>query len=374
MATTAAAKNPTRNWFYDIQQKIYSFQEKFCGQCSTDNKIYAFLILGRVLQAAAILTFGASIAFAFTAGPIALLATIPAIAMGVLGTFAVGNPQEFNEMLQIARPFVPGQPIGLMNVGNNCWLNSSLQLLTNTPAFHARMRQIPQLSDFLNAYQVNGDSYQKVARNIDTNVIRQFLSRETGGLISESNRQEDAAQFFEYFFQGQHAIHRLDQHIDQGDPIVRREPLLQINLGESSRPSFQELFNSYFDHSSDLGQRIQLFFQRAPIDLFVQANRFYQRTDTSGALQQGKIVDPIDIPERLALPNRFIRSGENAEYLCDGFSIHNGSSLDGGHYVCYVKRQDKWWYCSDTTVYEVAKGQALDAMKHGYLFHFAKAN
>ncbi len=373
-ASTSVTQNPPKNFLNDIQHKIYSVHEKIFGLCSTDSKIYAFLILGRVLQTVALISFAVSIAFTFTVGPIALLGVIPAFALGVLGTYIAGNPEELNDLLLAARPFVAGQPVGLVNEGNNCWLNSSLQLMANTPAFHPRMRQIPQLSQFLDAYEKNRTDFQKVAANIDIQGIRQILSRETSGQIVDGSVQEDAAQFFEYIFQGPDAIHQFDQKTNGGAPVLRRESMLQIGLGESPRPNFQQLFNAYFDQRTDTGQRVQLSFQRPPNDLLVQARRFYQQMDASGTLQQGKIVEAIDIPERLALANQFAHGGADSEYVCDAFSIHNGASSESGHYTSYVKRQGTWWYCSDTRVYEVAATTALHAMKYGYIFHYAKAS
>jgi hypothetical protein len=373
MPTISTVSNSIQNCLSDIQQRLYSFQEKLC---STDNKIYAFLILGRVLQAAAIASFAASIAFAFTVGPIVLLAAIPAIALGLLGTYVAGNPEELNDMLQMARPFVPGQPVGLVNGGNNCWLNSSLQLMANIPAAHHRMRQIPQLAQFLDAYEANRNNYQKVGQNIDTHAIRQFVSRETGGVISDGSRQEDAAEFFDYVFQGPNALYQLDHQVNGVVRGAYHQSLLHIGLGTQPRPSFQQLFNSYFDDRAENGARIQFFFQRPPNDLLVSAKRFYGQIDSSGNnhIQTGKIGDAIDVPERLALSNQFVRVGGGSEYVCDAFSVHNGSSLESGHYICYVKRQNTWWYCSDTRVYEVSAGTALRAMKYGYIFHYAKCS
>jgi ubiquitin C-terminal hydrolase len=372
MSTLASvSRNPIPSCLNDIQNRIYSAQEKICGLCSTDNKIYAFLILGRVLQAAALTAFVASIAFAFVIGPISLVAMVPAIALGILGTHIAGNPQGVNDMLRMDRPFATGQPVGLDNSGNNCWVNSGLQLLVNSPAFHRRMRQIPEFAQFLDAYIAAEGNYQKVAGNIDTQAIRQFLSRETSGTISAEAHQEDAAQLFEYLFQGPNALYQFDQQINGGIANQRREPLIQIGLDPGS--NFQGLFDNFFDYRTDIGQHIQLFFPRAPDDLLIQAKRFYQRIDpVTGVLQQGKINDPIEMTERLTLPNRFVRTGESREYLCDGFSVHRGTGQNVGHYISYLKKGNTWWYCSDTSVYEVSTPQALDAMKNGYIFHFAK--
>lgn len=332
------------------------------------------MILGRFLQAAAIASFAALVAFAFTVGPIVLLGTIPAIALGLLGTYVAGNPEELNDMLQMVRLFVPGQPVGLVNGGNDCWLNSSLQLMANIPAAHHRMRQIPQLAQFLDAYEANRNNYQKVGQNIDIHAIRQFVSRETGGVISNGSRQEDAAEFFDCLFQGPNALYQLDHQVNGVARGVYPQSLLHIGLGTQPRPSFQQLFNSYFDDQAENGARIQFFFQRPPNDLLVHAKRFCRHMDSSGNIQTGKIGDAIDVPERLALSSQFVRGGGDSEYVCDAFSVHNGSSLESGHYTCYVKRQNTWWYCSDTRIYEVPARTALRAMKYGYIFHYSKCS
>jgi ubiquitin C-terminal hydrolase len=149
--------------------------------------------------------------------------------------------------------------------------------------------------------------------------------------------------------------------------------MIQIDPGpQLGRPDFQQLFNSYFDYQTDLGQRVQLFFRQAPNDLLIQIKRFERYQDAAGNFQLRKIDDPIAIPERFAVPNQIVRTNEAPQYQCDAFLIHRGGSLDGGHYVAYVKRGDTWWYSSDTVVYEVSASQALEEMKYSYICHFAK--
>jgi hypothetical protein len=364
--------NPMQNCLNDIQHQFYRVQDKICGLCSTDSKVYALLVIGRILQAAALVSLVASVTYAFVVGPISLIAAIPAITLGVLGTYIAGKPQELNDLLQMGRPFVPGQPVGLINGGNDCWLNSSLQLLVNSPSLHRRMHQIPEFSQFLDAYNANRAGYKKVANNIDTHAIRQFLNHETGGQITDDFMQADSAQLFEYLFQGPNAPFQFQQQLDGGAPTVRREPMIQIDL--DPRLNFQQLFNNYFDYRSNIGQHIQLFFQHAPDDLLIQAKRFYQQIDsTTGSLLQGKINERLDISERLTLGARCVPSGQAQDYFCDGFSIHHGLSQNGGHYTCYLKVKNVWWYLSDSTVYEVPASQALEAMKDGYIFHYSKA-
>lgn len=371
---SVGSQNPVQNCLNGIQQGFYSIQNKILSLCSTDNKIYAFLIIGRTLQAAALLSLASSATFTFVVGPVALLATIPSIAIGILGTYIAGNPHEINDFLQMSLPFVPGQPVGLINSGSDCWLNASLQLLANTPSFHERLRQIPEFSRFLDGYVAARNSHQKVATNVDIHAIRRFLSRETNGQIADGYTQEDAAQLFEYLFQGQRAIHRLEQQLDGNASVLRYEPMIQIDLGGTPRQPFQQLFNNYFDYRSQTGHHIQLFFPNAPNELLVQAKRFYQQINPAdGSLQQGKIADPIDVSERLTLPRHFVRTNETSEYICDRFLIHHGLSVESGHYTSYIKMGNTWWYSSDSVQYAVPANEALSAMKNGLIFHYRKA-
>jgi len=51
--------------------------------------------------------------------------------------------------------------------------------------------------------------------------------------------------------------------------------------------------------------------------------------------------------------NKNIVNQDNEEYELLGIICHSrGNSVDFGHYVAYVKRGDKVWYCNDTTINE----------------------
>lgn len=359
-----------------IQQAVYCTYDKVCGCCSTDNKIYALLIVGRVLQTAAIVACAASIACAFVVGPIVLVGLIPAVVLGILGTHLSQQPREVNDCIQAARPFVAGQPIGLKNGGNNCWVNSGLQVLSHVPAFHARMRQLPELNQFLDRYAAARAAGTKVSSDIDTNEIRQILHQMTRGVqeIHSGPVQEDAAALFENLFQGPNALYHFQQELNGVPAAVQREPMVQLTIPRGAEiPSFDTLFNQYFNHQTDLGINQRLYFPEAPQDLVVQVRRFYHERNAAGQWTQGKINDAIAVPENVPLPGQFVRGGGDAAYTCDAFLQHLGSTLLGGHYVAYLKVDGSWWYVSDTAAYAVSDQQAQEAMAHGYIYHYAKS-
>jgi hypothetical protein len=375
VSTAVISNDPFQNFTNNVAHKLYSAHSAICGLCSTDSKIYGLIILGRLLQTAAIVGFTASIAFVFFSGPLCFLGTIPAIALAILGSAAAESPWQVNAFFQMGRPFVPGQPIGLVNSGTNCWLNSSLQILANSPTYHARLRRIPEFAQFLDNYAKAETDYQKVAQSINPQTLREFLSRETNGDIALLGRQEDAAQVFETLFQGQEALHTFEQLTNAAPSAPRQEPMIQIDLGpQEQRPSFQELFNAFLDHHTDAGQHIQLFFQDVPDDLLFQIKRFRQTVDSTGRMRLEKILDPFDVPQNISIPNHFVISNEASQHQIDSFIVHYGNSLDVGHYVAYVKKGTAWWYCSDSHVTEISEQDAMRELKHSIFCHFKKVN
>jgi hypothetical protein len=370
--SAAASEGHVQNCLSGMQSQFYSLQDKVCELGSTDSKVYGWLIVGRVLQAAALFTCAVSFGFTFVAGPLFLVGLVPAIALGILGTWVATQHEDLNWLPQITRPFVPGQPVGIYNASNNCWLNSGLQLLANTPAFEMRISRIPIFAQFLFSYKEARMGHQKVSCKIDSHQIRQYLSRETRGGIDPGHVQQDASELFEHLFDGVNSLYEFHHLIDGVPARNRQEPLIQIEIPRGRLPlSFRQLLNGFFDYrTDDHGRRHQLFFQQPPNDLLIQMKRFYRDRDGT----EGKVTNAIEAPEMIQVPASLIRTGQAGSYCCDAFLVHHGDSPSGGHYVAYIKVNGIWWHCSDSTVIEVCKSAAMNAMKHSYILHYAKTS
>lgn len=355
------------NCFQPISHTIYSVYEQAWESCSTDTKIYTLFILGRVLQTAACLSCVAAVASAWAFGPAALLATVPALALGFFGTQLAENAEPLALTPLIERPYVEGQPIGLVNNGNNCWLTASLQLLAHVPAFAARIRAFPEFAQFLDAYRQDQADCNKISSSINPFAMRQMLHRATNGGIDSGYRQEDAAQVFEYLFQGDRSLYQFEQALNGYQSCPCREPMIALSL-ESIMPPFETLLSRYFDHLTDRGVRKQLFFSQPPQDLLIQFKRF-NRSSTG---VESKICTAIDTPEQFALSPNHTLSNENAIYYCDAFLVHNGTTLKGGHYIAFIQIDNVWWRCSDTSVVEVSTATAEAARQQSYIIHYRK--
>jgi hypothetical protein len=334
-----------------------------------DQKIYRYVVLGRLLQGAAAVLCAGSVVLGFTYAPLALLGVISAVACAVLGTHLTSRQAGGSS-------FIPEKPVGLPNEGNDCWLNASLQLILHAANLENRARQVllSSFAQMVQQYRTSQHTKEEVALRIHTKELRSQLSILTGGAMATGNGQEDAVCVFDHILGGAFPLHRWVEYLDgvatnhiKGDGVIR------LLIEHPSSFAFDKAWHQFFDATADNGRRIQLFFQTPPPDLVVQLPRFYQKLNAHRTIEMGKIGEDLNIPERFSMPKEGVLTGESAAYVCDGFIEHIGSSVDEGHYVAYVKKGEQWWLCNDAHIIAVASHAALAAMRRGYLYHFLRS-
>lgn len=50
--------------------------------------------------------------------------------------------------------------------------------------------------------------------------------------------------------------------------------------------------------------------------------------------------------------------------------VHSGKSMTGGHYFCYIRRNNKWFICDDESVQEISDKKIFD--ENAYLLFYRK--
>lgn len=378
------------NCFYNVDMSLGSALSSVCSTigsipgavqrqlnecCSTDCKVYGLIVLGRMLQAAAIIGVATCIFGAVMTGPIVLFGIIPAIATALLGTYMAACPDDVHDAIFPLPPYVPGQPVGLINSGNNCWANASMQLLLNSPTLLANpaAQRIPQVQQIAQAYAATQNIQDRVVRSADGQLIRNALN--AVGRAHAGSVQEDAAQFFEYLFEDPHSLYQLEMTI-AGAPAhrPRAEHMISFEVGQNGGHAFNNLVFNYFNYQDDTGRAINLQFPTAPNDLLIQMKRFYQYQDTStNQTVSGRNGNPIPAPANFVLDGQYSQNAQGANYECDGFIVHFGNSLSSGHYVAFIKRPDNtWWACNDRRVRQITPEYAQQLMNQGYIYHYRK--
>ena len=113
-------------------------------------------------------------------------------------------------------------------------------------------------------------------------------------------------------------------------------------------------------------------FLHPPKEFLLNLNRF--------GVNQGlrvKITTPVKIDRILTLPPEATTENRPSTYELDCFIVHSGSSLNGGHYICYKKIEGKWIEANDSSV-RFVKEEEIDQILHGgkgehytsYLHHY----
>ncbi|MBI5272438.1 MAG: hypothetical protein HY861_00460 [Chlamydiia bacterium] len=106
-------------------------------------------------------------------------------------------------------------------------------------------------------------------------------------------------------------------------------------------------------------------FQRAPEFLNIQLKRF-QNIGNDQALR--KIETPIAVPLEIELPATHVQTTytEALRYRLESFAVHQGPSLEGGHYVAYRATSDTegrmhYWQLNDRQQKEISRNEFLSA-------------
>ncbi len=262
-------------------------------------------------------------------------------------------------------PFVKGQPIGINNASANCWANAALQLILASPGLceHLRQNRSPVFGNAIKNYQKAQSNREHIASNIDSQKIREWLAEKIQFSHSAED-QEDAHEALSYIMRTYQGT-KIEVRRTRGSRSNETWPILTLHLAHhQQRKSFEELvernFLSFQDPRGGGTRRLKT----CPSELFFHLSRF----DRHG----NKIADRIKLTPSFKLSSRWTTNGTSANYSCQAFIQHEGSSADSGHYVCYVKRQGLWWRCDDDAITQVSEGEAAQQLKRCYLCYFSR--
>jgi ankyrin repeat protein/SNF2 family DNA or RNA helicase len=184
----------------------------------------------------------------------------------------------------------------------------------------------------------------------------------------------------------------------EGNTSASRSPAstIDIYLQGKEDQNFEQLFqNVFFDNTSNSETSTYLTregpdyilrryrvtqitkkYVRAPNELFLSMQLFAHREE---ALV--KICRQLDVPLTLTLPaEALIENDEPVQYKLVSFIVHEGTSLNSGHYYTYKKENGQWWKCNDASVTAIREDEIKAVLEENsnarttsYLHHYTRA-
>jgi ubiquitin C-terminal hydrolase len=305
--------------------------------------------------------------------------------------------------------FLKKKVSGLSNPGNHCYLHAVLQALislqssrelVNKPLeihpeeseidFQKRIATQKALRKFYIAYHnqsLNPRDLVKYVLELRNNL---FATEPCIDFKNNPNGQKDASVFLEALLSVLDVNFSL-QSRRKGiskltgvpfDKEMPKDPMSVLQIEMKQGVSFQELLKaktlevvndtSVNKWRLDMGEPVSEYditthiVGEPPEFLAVQLKRF----GTNKAGIPHKISAPIDYPEDDIVDLRELtNTSEPVLYRTVGFVNHRGD-LAFGHYTAYTKREDVWWYSSDSTVVQV-ESKKVDR-KNAYLIFLEK--
>lgn len=242
-------------------------------------------------------------------------------------------------------------PISLPNCGNTCFYNSLIQFLSTIPIITFKFKSQSDLVDILNYLQTNTSISPNTKINNKT-----FLQ-----LTNKHSRQEDLTEWYGLLFLNILESFQFDITFDQliikDNKILSKEKIkinnLVLDLNNNKFIDLLKNFNNDIVSFNNIDNCIKKSFNFTFNEyISVILKRFNEKSKNN---------DIIDMPLKFNI--------NNTSYQLISMSLHTGS-LNGGHYVCYVNKNDIWYLCNDSNI--LIENNIKNVIGYGYTYLYRK--
>ena len=298
-----------------------------------------------------------------------------------------------------------GEPNGILNLKNTCYINSVLQLLSLCPELTRLLEntQDPS-SEFLNLlFETLTSLHNGTGKTIEPKAFVQSSFDTFPNFLPY--KQQDSLEYINYVFSKifekvpsaedlfkgkqvqrieclkcKRVVEAEDPFNTLGIPIPRHAQtsfpsvlfFSSLFCDQSSEFSLEDCLNQYFSCQKRALMHCSLCGEEKPqvlsehIQFSSQYLIIYLKRST-GSFWNPKILTPVKPPQYF--PSSLLTPNDKSNYRLFGLIEHSSYlSAKWGHYTCYILKGHSWFHISDSKVQKVSWQQVSQAQAYLMLF------